>query len=77
MNPGWGRPAGSISTSNALTQVTAEASHFAHYPTTHWSRVIVTGDLATPGANAALAELCHAYWYPIYAVIRRRDYRPE
>ena len=26
----------------------------------------------TPEARAALAELCAAYWYPIYAFIRRR-----
>ena len=55
----------------------AEASNFAHFPTTHWSRVIAAGDRAAPEARAALAELCEAYWYPIYALIRCRGHRPE
>jgi len=37
----------------------------ADFPTTHWSRVARAGD------PTALAELCAAYWYPIYALIRR------
>ena len=55
----------------------AEASHSAHFPTTHWSRVIAAGDRAAPEARAALAELCEAYWYPIYALIRRRGHPPD
>ena len=50
-----------------------EASHFARFPTTHWSRVIAAGDLAAPDAPAARADLCAAYLYPIYALIRRRE----
>ncbi len=44
----------------------------APFPTTHWSRVAAAGDRATPEDREALAELCRAYWYPIYAFIRRR-----
>jgi len=55
----------------------AEASHSAQFPTTQWSRIIAAGDRAAPEARAALAELCEAYWYPIYALIRRRGHRPE
>ncbi len=33
---------------------------------------MVAADLATPDARSALAELCSAYWYPIYAFIRRK-----
>ena len=33
---------------------------------------MVAADLATPDARSALAELCAAYWYPIYAFIRRK-----
>ena len=54
-----------------------EASKSADFPTTRWSRVIAAGDRAAPEARAALAELCEAYWYPIYALIRRRGHRPE
>src|SRR5215212_1673973 len=49
----------------------------AHFPTTHWSRVARAGDPTTPEARAALAELCGAYWYPIYALIRRKGHGPD
>jgi len=44
------------------------------FQTTHWSliqRAIETGESS---GSAALAELCEAYWYPIYAYVRRRGY---
>ena len=31
----------------------------------------------TPEARAALAELCRAYWYPLYAFIRRKGHGPD
>jgi RNA polymerase sigma-70 factor (ECF subfamily) len=49
----------------------------AHFPTTQWSRVIAAADRAAPSARAALAELCAAYWYPIYALIRRHGHPPD
>ena len=55
----------------------ADHTSAAPFPTTHWSRVARAGDPAAPEARAALAELCRAYWYPLYALIRRRGYRPE
>ena len=48
-----------------------EPSSNAPFPTTRWSRVARAGDRAGDDARAALAELCAAYWYPIYALIRR------
>jgi DNA-directed RNA polymerase specialized sigma24 family protein len=42
------------------------------FPTTHWSQVLLAGDREAPEARAALDEFCAAYWYPIYAFIRRR-----
>jgi DNA-directed RNA polymerase specialized sigma24 family protein len=51
-----------------------DPSRYAAFPTTHWSRVIAAGDPAAPEARDALAELCDAYWYPIYAFIRRRGH---
>jgi RNA polymerase sigma-70 factor (ECF subfamily) len=41
------------------------------FPTTHWSRIACAGDRDAADARVALAELCDAYWYPIYALIRR------
>jgi RNA polymerase sigma-70 factor (ECF subfamily) len=44
------------------------------FATTHWSVVLATGEVASPGAAAALEVLCHTYWYPLYAYVRRRGY---
>jgi RNA polymerase sigma-70 factor (ECF subfamily) len=45
------------------------------FATTHWSLVLAAaGDAALPGARAALETLCRAYWYPLYAYVRRRGY---
>ncbi len=44
------------------------------FPTTHWSRIACAGDPADPEARAAMADLCGAYWYPIYALIRRKGH---
>jgi DNA-directed RNA polymerase specialized sigma24 family protein len=47
------------------------------FPTTHWSRALAAGDRAAPEARHALADLCAAYWYPLYAFIRRKGHGPE
>ena len=44
---------------------------------TQWSLVLAAHDFASPHAHDALAALCHAYWYPIYAFIRRRGYSAD
>ena len=49
----------------------------AGFPTTRWSRVAHAADPGAPEAKAAVAELCGAYWYPIYAFIRRKGNGPE
>jgi DNA-directed RNA polymerase specialized sigma24 family protein len=49
----------------------------AGFPTTRWSQVLAAGDRAEPAARQALAELCGAYWYPIYAFIRRKGHGPD
>ena len=40
------------------------------FATTRWSLILAARDRQTPAADAALAELCAAYWYPLYAYIR-------
>jgi RNA polymerase sigma-70 factor (ECF subfamily) len=47
------------------------ASRFA---TTHWSLIVAARQRAEPGADDALASLCAAYWYPLYAFVRRRGH---
>jgi RNA polymerase sigma-70 factor (ECF subfamily) len=46
----------------------------AVFATTHWSVVLDAGANETPRARAALTSLCRAYWYPLYAYVRRRGY---
>ncbi len=47
------------------------------FETTHWSLVLAARDRDTPEAEAALADLCAAYWYPLYAFVRRKGHDPE
>ena len=47
------------------------------FTTTHWSVVLAAKDEASPVADQALAQLCRAYWYPLYAFIRRRGHGPD
>jgi RNA polymerase sigma factor (sigma-70 family) len=44
------------------------------FRTTHWSVVLTAGQSASPQAAAALEQLCRAYWYPLYAYVRRKGY---
>jgi RNA polymerase sigma-70 factor (ECF subfamily) len=55
----------------------AESRYSAPFPTTQWSRVFAAGDRAAPKARTALAGLCEACWYPIYAFIRCRGHPPD
>src|SRR5262245_25537703 len=49
----------------------------ARFPTTHWSRIVAAGEPDVPLAHEAMAELCRAYWFPLYAYIRRRGHDPD
>ncbi len=42
------------------------------FATTRWTLVLAAGRRGAPQADAALEELCRAYWYPLYAYIRRQ-----
>src|SRR4051794_15033615 len=52
-------------------------SHAGRFHSTHWDDVLTARDPARPGAREALAELCRAYWYPLYAFVRRKGYARE
>ncbi len=39
--------------------------------------MILAGSADAPEARESLAELCGAYWYPLYAYVRRRGHDPE
>jgi RNA polymerase sigma-70 factor (ECF subfamily) len=47
------------------------------FPDTHWSVVLAAGRGSLPASQKALAELCGAYWYPVYAFIRRTGHPAE
>jgi RNA polymerase sigma-70 factor (ECF subfamily) len=47
------------------------------FATTQWSLVVAARDRAAPQAAEALAELCRAYWYPLYAFLRRQVHSAE
>jgi len=45
------------------------------FDSTHWSDVLRAAG-SSPDAHDALSRLCEAYWFPLYAYLRRR-YPPE
>lgn len=49
----------------------------AGFAATRWSLVLNAACGDSPEARAALERLCSAYWFPLYANIRRRGYKPE
>jgi RNA polymerase sigma factor (sigma-70 family) len=44
----------------------------AGFTTTCWSQVLRASDGASAEGQAALERLCRAYWYPLYAYVRRQ-----
>jgi RNA polymerase sigma factor (sigma-70 family) len=44
--------------------------------TTRWTMVLQAGSQG-PERDAAMEQFCRAYWYPVYAFIRRRGEQPE
>lgn len=42
------------------------------FATTHWSMVLAAGHKSAPQSEQALAELCQAYWGPVYTFVRRK-----
>jgi RNA polymerase sigma-70 factor (ECF subfamily) len=44
------------------------------FATTNWSQVLTARDGFGTDARRALAALCEAYWYPLYAYVRRQGH---
>ena len=44
------------------------------FVTTHWSVVLLAGKTEGAEADQALEYLCRAYWYPLYAYVRRQGH---
>jgi RNA polymerase sigma-70 factor (ECF subfamily) len=49
----------------------------SRFQTTRWSLVLTARDDARADSGRALAELCQAYWHPMYAYVRRQGHRAE
>jgi RNA polymerase sigma-70 factor (ECF subfamily) len=47
------------------------------FVTTHWSLVRSARDKKSPQSADALEKLCRAYWYPLYAYVRRAGQSKE
>jgi DNA-directed RNA polymerase specialized sigma24 family protein len=48
----------------------------ASFATTRWTLVLAAHDSDVPKSKAALAELCHTYWQPLYVHARRHPLPP-
>ena len=59
------------------TSAGTEPSPRPAFVTTHWSLVVSAGGNDTPHARNALEKLCRAYWFPIYAFVRRQGHGPH
>jgi RNA polymerase sigma-70 factor (ECF subfamily) len=46
------------------------------FATTRWS-IVLSARADHPGASNALTTLCEAYWYPLYAYVRRQGIAPH
>src|SRR5262245_56647689 len=55
-----------------MTRSTEDSASAGRFPSTHRSVILQARDRASPRADEALAELCRAYWYPLYAYVRHR-----
>ncbi len=70
-----------VTTSNQTgpgsTSTSAEPPPRPAFVTTHWSLVVSAGGNDTTQARNALEKLCRAYWFPIYAFVRRQGHNPH
>jgi RNA polymerase sigma factor (sigma-70 family) len=61
-------------TDHTMNQGEQERNRDGRFRTTHWSMVVAAGARNSPRSEEALATLCQAYWYPLYAYVRRSGY---
>ena len=46
----------------------------SQFVTTSWTQVLAAREAASTESRQALEDLCHAYWYPLYALVRRQGW---
>src|SRR5438046_738406 len=52
----------------------SQAGQSPDFRQTHWSLVRRAGGIDSPESREALEALCRAYWFPIYAFVRRQGH---
>ncbi len=55
----------------------APSQEGGRFPLTLWSVIAHAGSLSAPDNHEALSRFCEAYWYPLYAFVRRRGCSPH
>jgi RNA polymerase sigma-70 factor (ECF subfamily) len=60
-----------------LPLVEERNSTYKSFPDTQWTLVLRANEGKPGDRQRALADLCQAYWPPVYAFIRSRGYRPH
>ena len=53
------------------------AAGAAQFPATLWSVVLLAGGSSSEQGREALGKLCRAYWFPLYAYLRRHGKTPH
>lgn len=60
-----------------MTSLTPSAEAPRIFPRTRWSLVLAATQKNSSESAAALESLCRAYWYPLYAYVRRSGQSPH
>jgi RNA polymerase sigma-70 factor (ECF subfamily) len=63
--------------SNEVRELNVMDGGLEWFATTHWSVVLRAKDVESPQSGEALEQLCRAYWYPLYAYVRRKGHSPH
>ena len=60
-----------------MSRLTSSSEAPRIFPQTRWSLVLAATRKDAPESAAALATICRAYWYPLYAYVRRCGRSPH
>jgi RNA polymerase sigma factor (sigma-70 family) len=74
---GVGPPVGFVPRVNEATPARVQEEAHSVFTTTSWTLVLQAGRAESAEAAAALERLCTAYWYPLYAYVRRQGHSPH
>ena len=66
-----------MSETDIPSSLDSEGGQSPAFRQTHWSLVRRAAGFDSPESREALENLCHGYWFPIYAFIRRQGHSPH